>query len=85
MAASTAPALLGDAPPYERHRPEHTPLYALVEEHFPRFLVKGLAGASNAWSDICSRRSAPGSAAAGNGTKRRCSPTVTAHPILVAV
>ena len=38
MATSTAPALSGDAPAYERHRPEQTPLYALVEEHFPRFL-----------------------------------------------
>ena len=27
-------------PPYERHRPEQTPLYALVEEHFPRFLER---------------------------------------------
>ena len=26
--------------PYERHRPEQTPLYALVEEHFPRFLQR---------------------------------------------
>ena len=40
MAASTAPALPGDAPPYERHRPEQTPLYAVVEEHFPRFLQR---------------------------------------------
>ena len=40
MAASTAPALPSDAPPYERHRPEQTPLYALVEEHFPRFLQR---------------------------------------------
>ena len=40
MAASTAPALPGDAPPYERHRPEQTPLYALVEEYFPRFLER---------------------------------------------
>ena len=40
MAASTAPALPGDAPAYERHRPEQTPLYALVEEHFPRFLER---------------------------------------------
>ena len=40
MAASTAPARPGDAPPYERHRPEQTPLYALVEEHFPRFLQR---------------------------------------------
>ena len=31
MASCTAPALPGDAPPYERHRPEQTPLYALVE------------------------------------------------------
>ena len=38
MAASTALALSGDAPTYERHRPEQTPLYALIEEHFPRFL-----------------------------------------------
>ena len=38
MAASTALALPGDAPTYERHRPEQTPLYALVEEHLPRFL-----------------------------------------------
>ena len=40
MASSAAPALLGTAPPYERHRPEQTPLYALVEEHFPRFLER---------------------------------------------
>ena len=40
MPASTAPALPGDAPPYERHRPEQTPLYAVVEEHFPRFLQR---------------------------------------------
>ena len=38
MASSAAPALSGDAPPYERRRPEQTPLYDLVEEHFPRFL-----------------------------------------------
>ena len=40
MASSAAPALPGDAPAYERHRPEQTPLYALVEEHFPRFLER---------------------------------------------
>ena len=40
MAASTAPALPGDALTYERHRPEQTPLYALIEEHFPRFLER---------------------------------------------
>ena len=40
MAASAAPALPGDAPPYERHRPEQTPLYALIEEHCPRFLQR---------------------------------------------
>ena len=40
MASCTAPALPGEAPPYERHRPEQTPLYALVEEHFPRFLER---------------------------------------------
>ena len=38
MAASTALAVPGDAPTYERHRPEQTALYALIEEHFPRFL-----------------------------------------------
>ena len=40
MAPSAAPALSGDAPPYERHRPERTPLYALVEEQCPRFLQR---------------------------------------------
>ena len=40
MAFCTAPALPGDAPPYERHRPEQTPLYALVKEHFPQFLER---------------------------------------------
>ena len=40
MAACPAPALPGDAPAYERHRPEQIPLYALVEEHFPRFLER---------------------------------------------
>ena len=40
MAASTALALPGDALTYERHRPEQTPLYALIEEHFPRFLER---------------------------------------------
>ena len=40
MASSTALTLPGDAPTYERHRPEQTPLYALVEEHFPRFLQR---------------------------------------------
>ena len=40
MASSAAPALSGDAPPYERHRPEQTPLYALVEEHYPQFLER---------------------------------------------
>ena len=40
MAASTALALPGDAPTYERHRPEPTRLYALIEEHFPRFLER---------------------------------------------
>ena len=36
--ASTSPT--SDAPPYERHRPEQTPLYALVEEHFPRLFER---------------------------------------------
>ena len=40
MAASTALALPGEALTYERHRPEQTPLYALIEEHFPRFLER---------------------------------------------
>ena len=40
MATSTAPALSGDAPTYERHRPEQTPLYALIDEHLPRFLQR---------------------------------------------
>ena len=40
MAAGTALALPGDAPTYERHRPEQTRLYALIEEHFPRFLQR---------------------------------------------
>ena len=40
MATSTALALSGDAPAYERHRPEQTPLYALIDEHFPRFLQR---------------------------------------------
>ena len=40
MVASTAPALPGDAPANERHRPEHTPLCALVEKHFPRLLER---------------------------------------------
>ena len=40
MVSCTAPALPGDAPPYERHRSEQTPLYTLVEEHFPRFLER---------------------------------------------
>ena len=40
MAARTALALPGHAPTYERHRPEQTPLYAVVEEHFPRFLER---------------------------------------------
>ena len=40
MATSTALALSGDAPTYERHRPEQTPLYALIDEHFPRFLQR---------------------------------------------
>ena len=40
MASSTALALPGDAPMYERHRPEQTPLYALIDEHFPRFLER---------------------------------------------
>ena len=40
MASSTALALPGDAPMYERHRPEQTPVYALVEEHFPRLLQR---------------------------------------------
>ena len=40
MASSTALALPGDAPMYERHRPEQTPLYGLIEEHFPRFLER---------------------------------------------
>ena len=38
VVSSTALALPGDPIAYERHRPEQTPLYALVEEHFPRFL-----------------------------------------------
>ena len=25
---------------YERHRPEHTPLYALIEEHYPSFVER---------------------------------------------
>ena len=40
MASSTAPALPGDAPTYERHRRSRPPLYALVDEHFPRFLER---------------------------------------------
>ena len=40
MASSAAVALPGDAITYERHRPEQTPLYALIEEHFPRFLER---------------------------------------------
>ena len=40
MASSTALALSSDAPTYERHRPEQTPLYALIDEHFPRFLQR---------------------------------------------
>ena len=32
--------LHGDAPTYERHRPEQTPLFALINEHFPRFLQR---------------------------------------------
>ena len=40
MATSTALALSGDAPTYERHRPEQTPHYALVDEQFPRFLQR---------------------------------------------
>ena len=40
MASSTAPALSGDAPTYERHRPEQAPLYALIEEHFLRYLKR---------------------------------------------
>ena len=40
MAFSTATALPGDAPTYERHRPEQTSLYALIDEHFPRFLER---------------------------------------------
>ena len=47
MASSTALALPGDAPTYERHRPEQTPLYALIDEHLPRFLERlGADGAS---------------------------------------
>ena len=40
VASCAAPTLPGDAPTYERHRPEQTPLYALVEEHFPQFLER---------------------------------------------
>ena len=40
MAASTALALHGDASTYQRYLPEQTPLYALIEEHFPRFLER---------------------------------------------
>ena len=40
MASSTASTLPGDAIAYERHRPECTPLYALVEAHSPRFLER---------------------------------------------
>ena len=40
MASNTALALPGDAPMYERHRPEQTPLYALIDEHFPQFLER---------------------------------------------
>ena len=40
MAASTALALNDDASTYQRHRPEQTPLYALIDEHFPRFLER---------------------------------------------
>ena len=40
MASCAASALPGNAPPYERHRPEQTPLYALVEGHFPQFLER---------------------------------------------
>ena len=40
LAARTALTLPGDATTYERHRPEHTPLYGLIEEHFPRFVER---------------------------------------------
>ena len=40
MASSTALTRTGDAITYERHRPQHPPLYAVIEEHFPRFLER---------------------------------------------
>ena len=40
MAPRTALTLPGDASTYERHRPQHTPLYGLIEEHYPRFVER---------------------------------------------
>ena len=40
MVSSTAFAFPGDPIAYQRHCPEQTPLYALVEEHFPRFVER---------------------------------------------
>jgi len=40
---SQGTALLGGhevAPRYERHRPEQTLLYQIVEQHYPRFLAQ---------------------------------------------
>lgn len=33
-----APPLITSAPTYHRHRPEQTALYAIVAEHYPRFV-----------------------------------------------
>jgi hypothetical protein len=32
------PSAIAAAPAYHRHRPEQTALYAIVAEHYPRFL-----------------------------------------------
>jgi hypothetical protein len=38
LAAGTAERAVGTAP-YQRHRPEHTLLYQIVEQHYPAFVA----------------------------------------------
>ena len=43
MAKGLAQAGFAAAPKYQRHRPEATLLYRLVEQHYPRFLAQRAA------------------------------------------
>jgi hypothetical protein len=46
-------ALAAATPAYRRHRPEQTVLYAVVAEHYPRFLQsKEASGGHEPWMNL---------------------------------